>query len=247
MAKDYARAFYDSPAWRRTREAYLQSKHYICEDCGGAASVVHHITYIKPWNVNNPEITLNWDNLKAVCEKCHAQEHAQDLKKRGGEARRNGVAFDEEGNLIKQANVFLICGSPASGKTTYVAEHKCSNDLVVDVDYICAALAGETGNVHLDHKPILSVALEVRELLYQIIQTRRGKWERAFVITTVADVREMKAVADELRAEVVLMETTLQECLQRIANDPSRAHNKRTQEKIVKEWFEKYNSSLEKG
>ena len=66
MAKDYARAFYDSPAWRRTREAYLQSKHYICEDCGGAASVVHHITYIKPWNVNNPEITLNWDNLKAV-------------------------------------------------------------------------------------------------------------------------------------------------------------------------------------
>ena len=173
MAKDYARAFYDSPAWRRTREAYLQSKHYICEDCGGAASVVHHITYIKPWNVNNPEITLNWDNLKAVCEKCHAQEHAQDLKKRGGEARRNGVAFDEEGNLIKQANVFLICGSPASGKTTYVAEHKGECDLVVDLDYICAALAGEAGNVHTDRKPVLSVALEVRELLYQIIAERK--------------------------------------------------------------------------
>ena len=76
MAKDYARAFYDSPAWRRTREAYLQSKHYICEDCGGAASVVHHITYIKPWNVNNPEITLNWDNLKAVCENVNIPVYA---------------------------------------------------------------------------------------------------------------------------------------------------------------------------
>ena len=161
MAKDYARTFYDSQAWRRTREAYLQSKHYICEDCGGTASVVHHITYIKPWNVNDPSITLNWDNLKAVCEKCHAEEHSRDLKKRGGEARLNGIAFDEEGNVIKQANVFLVCGSPASGKTTYVAEHKRSNDLVVDVDYICAALAGETCNVHLDHMLLIICAFAI--------------------------------------------------------------------------------------
>lgn len=95
-----------------------------------------------------------------------------------------GIAFDDEGNVIKQANVFLVCGSPASGKTTYVAQHKSGNDLVVDLDYLCAALNGETGNVHLNHAPILSVALEVRELLYQIIQARRGRWERAFVITT---------------------------------------------------------------
>lgn len=45
MAKDYARPFYDSKEWRKTREAYLQSQHYICERCGGAASVVHHIRY----------------------------------------------------------------------------------------------------------------------------------------------------------------------------------------------------------
>jgi len=51
MAKDYARPFYDSKEWRKTREAYLQSQHYICERCGGAASVVHHIRYIKPCNV----------------------------------------------------------------------------------------------------------------------------------------------------------------------------------------------------
>ena len=164
MAKDYARPFYDSKEWRKTREAYLQSQHYICERCGGAASVVHHIRYIKPWNVNDPDITLNWDNLKAVCEKCHAEEHSQDMKARGQAARLNGIAFDDEGNVIKQANVFLVCGSPASGKTTYVAQHKSGKDLVVDLDYLCAALNGETGNVHLNHAPILSVALEVREL-----------------------------------------------------------------------------------
>lgn len=244
MAKDYARPFYDSPQWRKTREAFLESKNFICEDCGGAACIVHHITAIKPWNVNDPDITLNWDNFKAVCEKCHAEEHAKDMKSRGAAARLNGIAFDEAGNVIQQANVFLVCGSPASGKTTYVAEHKGRGDLVIDLDYICAALAGETGNVHLDHKPVLSVALEVRELLYRIVQERRGQWERAFVITTIADVREMKAVADELRAEIVLMNTTLEECVRRIRNDPSRARNKVFNMKLAAEWFEKYNKSV---
>lgn len=244
MAQDYARAFYDSQQWRRTREAYLQSKHYICEDCGGAASVVHHITYIKPWNVNDPDITLNWDNFKAVCEKCHAAEHAGDIKSGGAAARLNGIAFDEAGNVVQQANVFLVCGSPASGKTTYVAAHKKSNDLIVDLDYISAALMGEPGGVHQYNKPILSVLLEVRELLYQIIAARRGKWERAFVITTIADAREMKALADELRAKVVLMNATLEECLQRIKRDPSRTRSRALTERLVAEWFEKYNQSL---
>ena len=149
MAKDYARPFYDSKEWRKTREAYLQSQHYICERCGGAASVVHHIRYIKPWNVNDPDITLNWDNLKAVCEKCHAEEHSQDMKARGQAARLNGIAFDDEGNVIKQANVFLVSGSPPSRKTTYVAQHKSGNDIVVDLEYLSAALNGQTGNVDL--------------------------------------------------------------------------------------------------
>lgn len=240
MAKDYARPFYDGAEWRKTREAYLSSQNYICEDCGGAACIVHHMKPIKPWNVSDPRVTLNWDNLKAVCDQCHKAEHAKDKKYRGQAARLNGIAFDEEGNAIKQPNVFLVCGSPASGKTTYVLENKTEGDLVVDLDYICAALMGETGNVHLDHRPILAVALEVRELLYQIVQARRGKWERAFVITTIANPQEMKAIADELGAELVFLDTPLQECIARIRDDPSRAKHRRQQEKIAIEWREKY-------
>ena len=66
MAKDFARGFYDSPQWRKTSKAYLSSKNYICEDCGGAACIVHHIRQKEPWNINDPEVTLNWINLKAV-------------------------------------------------------------------------------------------------------------------------------------------------------------------------------------
>ena len=34
MAKPWAKAFYNSAAWRDTREAYMVSKHGLCERCG---------------------------------------------------------------------------------------------------------------------------------------------------------------------------------------------------------------------
>lgn len=42
--------------------------------------------------------------------------------------------------------VYLIIGLPASGKTTYVQQHKKANDIVYDFDYLCAALT--LGKVH---------------------------------------------------------------------------------------------------
>ena len=84
MAKDYARPFYDSKGVAQdARGLFAKPALYLRTLRWGAASVVHHIRYIKPWNVNDPDITLNWDNLKAVCEKCHAEEHSQDMKARG--------------------------------------------------------------------------------------------------------------------------------------------------------------------
>ena len=245
MARDFARGFYDSPQWRKTSKAYLSSKNYICEDCGGAACIVHHIRHLTPWNISDPDITLNWDNFKAVCEKCHAEEHAKEIKAFTGQpAKLNGISFDENGDIIESPNVFLVCGSPGSGKTTYVLRHKAQNDLVVDLDYICAALMGESGGVRLDFRPVLQTALEVRGLLYQCIQQRRGKWERAFVVTATADALEMRRIAQELGAELVLLDTPLKECLERIRNDPQRNRSRRKFERLAIEWHEKYNQSL---
>lgn len=247
MAKDFARAFYDSQQWRKTSRAYLSSKNYICEDCGGAACIVHHIRHLAPWNINDPEITLSWNNFKAVCEKCHAEEHAKDSKAYSGKpAKLNGIGFDENGDIIESPNVFLVCGSPGSGKTTYVLRNKGQQDIVVDLDYICAALMGESGGVRLDFRAVLPTALEIRQLLYQCIQQRRGKWERAFVVTAVADALEMRRIAKELSAELVLIDTPLKECLERIRNDPQRNRSRRKFERLAIEWHERYSQSLEK-
>ena len=78
--KKYARNFYKSTAWEQTREAYLKSVGGLCERCLKKglivpAYIVHHKVYISPDNINDPDVTLNWNNLEALCQACHNGEH----------------------------------------------------------------------------------------------------------------------------------------------------------------------------
>ena len=90
--KEYAKSFYKSKAWQETRYAYLSSQHFICERCGCPAKIVHHKKYITPANINDPYITLSWDNLEALCQECHNEEHLQEY---------NQTFFNEDGEIEK--------------------------------------------------------------------------------------------------------------------------------------------------
>ena len=89
--------FYHSKAWRRLSRAFLLSKNYICEVCGGPAEIAHHKKHITPGNITDPEITLNAENLHAVCIECHNTIHYG-----AGGAVVRGLEFDENGNLRKE-------------------------------------------------------------------------------------------------------------------------------------------------
>ena len=78
--KEYARAFYSSKAWKDTRTAYAKSKGGLCEICLAKGLyrpgvIVHHKRNLSPENINDPTVTLCWDNLQLVCRDCHAREH----------------------------------------------------------------------------------------------------------------------------------------------------------------------------
>lgn len=93
--QDFAKSFYKSKRWQHTRLAYLKSVGGLCERClkkglYHPAVIVHHKVYINSENINNPEVTLNWGNLEAVCRDCHEQEHT-------GDGRRYKI--DEFGNV----------------------------------------------------------------------------------------------------------------------------------------------------
>lgn len=77
--KDWAASFYKSKAWQSCRAAYID-QHPLCEDCLAKgiytpAEIVHHIVELTPDNITDPTITTSFDNLRAVCRECHAEEH----------------------------------------------------------------------------------------------------------------------------------------------------------------------------
>ena len=72
--------FYTTRQWRKCRKAYLQSQSGLCELCLKRGLIVpamevHHIKPITPQNISDPAITLNFDNLMALCEPCHDEQH----------------------------------------------------------------------------------------------------------------------------------------------------------------------------
>lgn len=102
MAREFSRSFYHSKAWKHTREAYVRSVNGLCERClergeYRKGAIVHHIEHLSPANIDDPAVTLGFDNLQLVCRDCHAELHPEIF-----EADREGTrcVFDEDGNLI---------------------------------------------------------------------------------------------------------------------------------------------------
>jgi len=100
--KEFARAFYKSKQWQSTRTSYLSSVHGLCERCEKKgkivpAKLVHHKTYLRPTNINDTDITLNWNNLEALCQDCHAWEHHGQYG-----PTIEGLKFDALGNIVEK-------------------------------------------------------------------------------------------------------------------------------------------------
>lgn len=96
--KEYAKGFYTSRAWAECREAYRKSVGGLCEACLKkgiikAGEIVHHIKPINTKNINDPDITLNWNNLRLLCRECHAEAHEKNHRR---------YIVDEMGRVISR-------------------------------------------------------------------------------------------------------------------------------------------------
>lgn len=101
--KDYAKAFYKSPAWKKCRAAYAKSRGGLCERCLSKGIykpgvIVHHKVYLTPENIGDPTVTLDWSNLELVCRSCHDAEHELGKQRRlraAAEKNKKQRNFDE--------------------------------------------------------------------------------------------------------------------------------------------------------
>ena len=101
MAKEFAKGFYNSKRWQRCRAAYIAYRKSVdggmCETCKEEPGyIVHHKEELTPENINDPDIALNFRNLKYDCHICHNKEN------KNGDAASNLVSFDfsTEGDII---------------------------------------------------------------------------------------------------------------------------------------------------
>lgn len=93
--------FYNSKAWKDTRRNYKQSVGGLCERCLERgiitpADIVHHKTPLTEQNISDLSISLGWENLQALCRKCHGEVHDEIYAKRSGRRYR----IDENGKAV---------------------------------------------------------------------------------------------------------------------------------------------------
>ena len=78
--REFAERFYKSKRWKDCRAAYSKRAGGLCERCLAhglfvPGKIVHHKIQLSPANINDPTVSLNFDNLELLCRDCHGEEH----------------------------------------------------------------------------------------------------------------------------------------------------------------------------
>ena len=112
MSSGARKQFYNSKVWKQVRLNVWRRQNLLCYSCGlpvyidklsdyipkekRRRGIVHHIEHLTEENVFDNEISLDESNLVGLCIECHNKTHSE------GTSIREGLTFDENGNLIKQ-------------------------------------------------------------------------------------------------------------------------------------------------
>ena len=60
------------------------------------AEIVHHKIPLTPDNINDLSVSLSWDNLQALCRRCHAEVHEEIYASR----KKRRYKIDKQGRVI---------------------------------------------------------------------------------------------------------------------------------------------------
>lgn len=140
--------------------------------------------------------------------------------------------YDKTINRPMRSKVYLVCGAPASGKTTYVAEHKEAGDFVLDLDVLRQALGAPAKTSDCFQQQVMAI----RELLYQHIAFNKIGAKAVWVIAGLPNLNQRAAVAKRLNAQIISMPTSKEECIKRAMHDTERS-DKEKQRQIIEQYF----------
>lgn len=210
--------FYRSKEWQTLRnEIKLQRLNdrgfNVCEYCSKEIvkpydCICHHKIHLNETNVFDVSISLNPDNIQLVHHACHNKIH-------------------EKGFNVKK--VYIVYGSPCSGKSTFVNKVCGENDLIIDIDRIYQAINNNRSNV------LFTNVMQIYRQCIDMIKTRNGNWSNAYIVRGLPTSGERERLVNEVNGELIFIDTPKEICLERSKEKGKEYY------KFVNDWFEKYN------
>ena len=223
-----ASEFYRSKDWQDFRRVIMEQRtneqgQIICAECGKPIvkqydCIAHHIKEITLTNLNDCNITLNPDNIELLHARCHNLRHA-----------RFG--------FCSLKRVYIVFGSPLSGKTSYVNEVMGQNDIKVDMDDIYYCISNNPK--YFKPNSLFDVARATYDCLLDQIKTRSGRWQSAYIIGGYPYKVQRERLAQELGAELIYIDCTQEEALARL-ECCTDGRDKKEWKHYIEVWFERF-------
>jgi hypothetical protein len=216
--------FYRSKEWTNLRTNLIHERttdFLYCEHCHKPIlkaydCIAHHVIELTEQNYTDANISLNPDNIQLVHPRCHNKIH----NKLGYSGRQ----------------VYLVYGSPLSGKTSYVNSVLEQGDLVIDMDNIWECVSGQPRYVKPNR--LKSIVFSVRDNLLESVKYRRGKWSNCYVIGGYPYEADRERLLDMLGAKPIHIDTPKNICLERLAQCEDRDISEWT--KYINDWWLQY-------
>ena len=196
----------------------LVRDNYQCQVCGavvtGRNAHVDHI--VRKADLPSDETS----GLQTLCASCHSKKTRKEMS--GADASTKWTMHPEwiGRSLI---SVTLVCGPPASGKSTYVETHKRPNDLVIDLDVIASGMARTT--LHGWGVKWLGPAVRKRnDLIASLSKPGALGHGKAWIVAAEPEAEKRQWWVDRLGcSKVVVIESPASQCEARIASDQERS------------------------
>lgn len=215
-------AFYLSKDWKDFRMLLILERGPYCQRCGKevintSELIGHHEIELTVDNVHDRTISLNPVHVKLICHSCHNQLHHRFGSKR---------------------YVYLVYGPPFAGKKTFVQQQMMRGDLVVDMDKLYEALSFQPFYDKPDN--LYTTVAAVQNHLIESVATRAGRWGTAWLIGGYPEHFKRQRLADRLGAELVYVEATREQCIDRMLSEKSLVNQRTEWEGYIDKWFEKF-------
>ena len=195
--------------WMAIRERIIARDGGICAECRHKGTVTKDSMV---YQVGHIIALMDGGTDDDVNLECECREHA--TAKTAAESARAGASNYPEWLEQSAIPLKIVCGPPASGKTTYIEQHAHPNDIIIDLDGIMRRLRPSyihwTGSLD---RTLFNAAIRERNRMLGSLKRESDK--RAWFIVSAPSPHERTWWQRKLGGEIVLLHPGVDECKRR--------------------------------